>query len=79
MTGMPAELAGIFAPTCPGPAGLVSRALESVNKGQEEDKALRQLRAQHHLQIGGVNIFGGSGTLVGVLIALFVLAFVKAR
>jgi rhamnose transport system permease protein len=27
--------------------------------------------------LGGVNIFGGSGTLVGVLIALFVLAFVK--
>jgi rhamnose transport system permease protein len=27
--------------------------------------------------LGGVNIFGGSGTLVGVLIALFVLVFVK--
>ena len=27
--------------------------------------------------LGGVNIFGGSGTLVGVVIALFVLAFVK--
>lgn len=27
--------------------------------------------------LGGVNIFGGSGTLIGVLVALFVLAFVK--
>ena len=27
--------------------------------------------------LGGVNIFGGSGSLVGVLLALFVLAFVK--
>lgn len=27
--------------------------------------------------LGGVNIFGGKGTLVGVLIALFVLAFVQ--
>lgn len=27
--------------------------------------------------LGGVNIFGGSGSLIGVLLALFVLAFVK--
>ena len=27
--------------------------------------------------LGGVNIFGGSGSLVGVLLALLVLAFVK--
>jgi rhamnose transport system permease protein len=27
--------------------------------------------------LGGVNIFGGSGTMIGVLIALLVLAFVQ--
>ena len=44
------DLAGIFAPTCPGlPA--VARALESVNKGKGEDQAVRHLRAEHHRQV----------------------------
>ena len=44
------NLVGIFAPTCPGlPA--VARALEFGGQGPWKNKALRQLRAEHHLQI----------------------------
>ena len=44
------DLAGIYAPTCPGlPA--VARALESVGKGKGKIKVAGNVRAEHHLRV----------------------------
>lgn len=65
------QLARAFAS---GPLSLFPRYLASARSDTAIGLELQVITA---VVLGGVNIFGGSGTLVGVLIALFVLAFVK--